>query len=67
MTACYFGIFRFLLGIFIDYNGWLVHNPKIGNPDDVIGNSPLLSFFVFAMFILGAVFSFSLVKKYEKI
>ncbi|MBE9462235.1 hypothetical protein ACFP1I_13430 [Dyadobacter subterraneus] len=67
ITACYFGGLRFLLGIFIDYNGWLVHNPKIGRPDDVIGNSPLWSFFVFAMFILGGIFSFSLVKKYEKI
>ena len=67
MTACYFGAFRFLLGVFLDYKGWLVHNPEIGNPDDVIGNSPLLSFFLFAMFILGGVFSFSLVKKYEKI
>jgi hypothetical protein len=67
MTACYFGAFRFLLGVFLNYDGWLVHNSEIGNPDDVIGNSPLLSFFVFAMFILGALFSFKLVKKYEKI
>ena len=67
LTACYFGAFRFLLGVFLDYDGWLVQNPEIGNPDDVIGNSPLLSFFVFALFILGGILSFSLVKRYEKI
>jgi len=67
LTACYFGAFRFLLGVFLDYDGWLVQNPEIGNPDEVIGNSPMLSFFVFAMFILGGILSFSLVKRYEKI
>ncbi|GLU55327.1 hypothetical protein [Dyadobacter frigoris] len=67
ITAFYFGAFRFLLGVFLNYNGWLVHNAAIGNPDDVIGKSPLLSFFVFVMFVLGGIFSFSLVKKYEKI
>lgn len=67
LTACYFGAFRFLLGVFTDYKGWLVHNPEIGNPDNIIGNSPLLSFFLFALFILGGIISFSLVKKYEKI
>jgi hypothetical protein len=67
LTACYFGIFRFLFGVFTEYKGWLVQNPEIGNPDDIIENSPLLSFFFFALFILGGIFSFSLVKKYEKI
>ncbi len=67
LTACYFGIFRFLFGVFTEYKGWLVQNPEIGNPDDIIENSPLLSFFLFALFILGGIFSFSLVKKYEKI
>lgn len=67
LTACYFGVFRFLLGLFTNYKGWLVHNPEIGNPDDIIGDSPLTSFLLFVLFILGGVFSFSLVKKYEKI
>ncbi|MCF2446893.1 hypothetical protein L0657_23250 [Dyadobacter sp. CY345] len=67
LTACYFGAFRFLLGVFTNYKGWLVHNPEIGNPDDIIRDSPLLSFFLFVLFILGGIISFSLVKKYEKI
>ncbi|WP_159477877.1 hypothetical protein [Dyadobacter sp. 3J3] len=67
MTACYFGAFRFLLGIFLNYNGWLVDNSKIGSPDDVIGESPLLSFLVLALFVLGGLLSYKLVKKYEKI
>lgn len=67
LTACYFGGFRFLLGVFTDHKGWLVYNPEVGTPDDIINNSPLLAFFLFALFILGGVFSFSLVKKYEKI
>ncbi|MCE7041622.1 hypothetical protein [Dyadobacter sp. CY312] len=67
LTACYFGAFRFLLGVFTGYKGWLVHNVEVGNPDNIINNSPLLAFFLFALFILGGIFSFSLVKKYEKI
>ena len=66
-TALYFGAFRFLLGVILNYNGWLVHGVKVGNPDDLIGNSPLSSFFVFALFVLGGLFSFKLIKKYEKI
>jgi hypothetical protein len=67
MTAFYFGAFRFLLGVTLNYNGWLVYGVKVGNPDDVIGNSPLSSFFIFALFVLGGLFSFKLIKKYEKI
>lgn len=67
MTACYFGVFRFLLGIFLNYNGWLVDNSKTGSPDDIIGKLPLLSFLVLALFILGGLFSYKLVKKFEKI
>ena len=67
MTAFYFGAFRFLLGIFLNYNGWLIVDSKNGNPDELIGRSPLLSFLVFALFVLGGLFSYKLVKKFEKI
>jgi len=67
ITACFFGAIRYILGILLDYNGWLVHNTAITNPSDIINGSPLLSFFVFVLFILGCILSFKLVKKYEKI
>jgi len=67
LTAAYFGMFRFLLGVLTDYKGWLVKGAGNANPDDIIGKSPLMSFLLLMLFIAGGIFSFKLVKKYEKI
>jgi len=67
LTALYFGVFRFLLGIFLNDKDWILDYPHDGNPGNAIGNAPLISFFLFLFFILGGIFSFRLVKKFEKI
>jgi hypothetical protein len=67
ITAFYFGAFRYLLGVVLDYKGWLMSYPQTGSSNDAIGSSPLLSFFMFVLFIFGGIFSFKLVKKFEKI
>jgi len=59
--AAYFGIFRYILGLFLNYDGWLSQYPYL------ISESPLLSFIVFALFIGGGIYSYKLVKKIEKI
>lgn len=67
ITACFFGAIRYILGILLDYNGWLVDTQQGINSSDIINNSPLLSFFIFVLFISGCIFSFKLVKKFEKV
>jgi len=67
ITACFFGAIRYILGILLDYNGWLVDTQQGINSSDIINSSPLLSFFVFVLFISGCIFSFKLVKKFEKV
>jgi hypothetical protein len=67
LTALYFGAFRYLLGVFLNDKDWILDYPHDGNPGNAIGNAPLISFFLFLFFILGAIFSFRLVKKFEKI
>ena len=59
--ALYFGIFRYVLGLLLGYDGWLSQYPYL------ISESPLLSFIVFALFIGGGIYSYKLVRKIEKI
>jgi hypothetical protein len=60
-TALYFGGFRYLLGLILNYDGWLVGYSSLA------GEYPFLVFLLFASFVSGGVYSFKLVKKIEKI
>lgn len=66
LTACYFGGFRFLLGLFLDDHDWLVGQQNLLSGSS-IGSAPMSSFIVFGLFVFGALYSFKLVKKIEKI
>lgn len=66
-SGLYFGGFRYLLGLFLGYSGWLVNDPYFGFSAYAIKSSPLTAFFVFALFIAGIIYFFRLVKKIEKI
>ncbi|MCF0051611.1 hypothetical protein LXM25_16200 [Dyadobacter sp. LJ53] len=60
-TALYFGLFRYLLSLLLNYDDWLVGYSY------VTGNYPFLVFLLFAGFVSGGAYSYKLVKKLEKI
>ncbi|WP_025763909.1 hypothetical protein [Dyadobacter tibetensis] len=64
LTAGYFGIFRFLLSVITGTKDWLI----TGRPSGMaISESPLLSFFLMALFLFGGIIAYQLIKKFEKI
>jgi hypothetical protein len=66
LGALYFGAFRYLLTLTINYRGWVTDTPSLAS-SDFIDAAPLSSFFVFLLFIVGGIFSYNVVKKMEKI
>ncbi|WP_439557830.1 hypothetical protein, partial [Dyadobacter sp.] len=60
-TALYFGLFRYLVSLLMNFDGWLAGYGY------VTGDYPFLFFLLVAGFTSGAVYSFRYVKKLEKI
>ncbi|CAG5002170.1 hypothetical protein DYBT9275_02826 [Dyadobacter sp. CECT 9275] len=59
--AAYLGLLRYILGLLLNDQGWLSRKPYL------ISQSPLLSFLLFAFFVVSTIYFYRFVKKAEKI